>query len=133
MKVVLDTNVYISAILWRPEASGEEILRLAGLDSFELVISRSIISEIEAILKEKFKWSKRQISETSSYIRNIVTVINPDVSLSVVKNDPSDNKILECAVAAKANYIVTGDKNHLLPMKEYKGIKIVNPAELLRL
>jgi len=133
LKVVLDTNVYISAILWRPEASGEEILRLAGLDSFELVISRSIISEIEAILKEKFKWSKRQISETISYIRNIVTVIKPDISISVVKNDPSDNKILECAVAAKANYIVTGDKNHILPIKEYKGIKIVNPAELLRL
>ncbi|MEE8329273.1 MAG: putative toxin-antitoxin system toxin component, PIN family [Thermodesulfovibrionia bacterium] len=131
MKVVLDTNVYISAILFGGNC--EEILRLAGLDSFELVISRSIISEIEAILKEKFKWSKRQISETISYIKNIVTVINPDVSLSVVKNDPSDNKILECAVAAKANYIVTGDKNHLLPMKEYKGIKIVNPAELLRL
>lgn len=131
MKVILDTNIYISAILFGGNC--EEILRLASQGPFELVISRSIITEIEAVLREKFKWSKMQISETISYIKNIATVINPKISLSVIRSDPSDNKILECAVAVGANYIVTGDRNHLLPVKEYKEIKILNPAEFLKL
>lgn len=131
MKVVLDTNVYISAILFGGNC--EEILRLAAQRSFEVVISKSIILEIEAVLKEKFQWSKKQVSDVLTYLRNITTVIKPNISLSVIKDDPSDNKILECAVAAGANYIVTGDKNHLLPVKEYRGIKIVSPAEFLKL
>lgn len=131
MKVVLDTNVYISAILFGGNC--EEILKLAVEGSFELVISKSIISEIESILREKFKWSKKQISETISYIKDITTVIKPGIPLSAVKNDPSDNKILECAVSTRANYIVTGDRNHLLPIKEYRRIKIVNPVEFLKL
>ncbi|GBE05992.1 hypothetical protein BMS3Abin10_01633 [bacterium BMS3Abin10] len=131
MKVVLDTNVYISAILFGGNC--EEILRLAALGSFELVISKNIIIELKTILKGKFKWSKKQISETITYIKNIATVVNPDISLSIISNDPSDNKILECAVTVKAGCIVTGDKNHLLPLKEYKGIKIMTPSEFLRL
>lgn len=55
------------------------------------------------------------------------------ISLFIVKNDPSDNKILECAITAEADYIVTGDKNHLLPLKRYKNTKIVSPSEFLRL
>ena len=131
MKVVLDTNVYISAILFG--GSCEEILKLAGQGSFELIISKNIIVEIESVLKEKFKWSKNKISETLTFIRGVAVVINPEISLSVIKNDPSDDKIIECAVAAKANYIVTGDRNHLLPIKEYKGIKIMSPGEFLKL
>lgn len=49
------------------------------------------------------------------------------------KNDPSDNRILECAITAEADYIVTGDKNHLLPLKRYKNIRILSPSEFLRL
>ena len=131
MKVVLDTNVYISAILFGGNC--EEILRLATQRSFELVISKSIILEIEAVLKEKFKWSKKQISETLAYMKNNATVIKTDIPLVVIKDDPSDNKIIECAVCVGANYIVTGDKNPLLPVKEYKGIKIVSPAEFPKL
>lgn len=131
MKVVLDTNVYISAILFGGLC--EEILKLAGQGSFELVISKNIIVETESLLKEKFKWSKKQISETLTYIKDVAVVINPEISLSVIKEDPSDDKIIECAVAAKADYIVTGDRNHLLPIKEYKGIKIMSPAEFLKL
>ncbi|MEE9591843.1 MAG: putative toxin-antitoxin system toxin component, PIN family [Thermodesulfobacteriota bacterium] len=131
MKVVLDTNVYISAILFGGNC--EEILRLSGQGSYELVISKNIIAEIEGVLKDKFTWSRKQISETLSYIRNIATVINPEISLSVIRVDPSDNKIIECAAVAGANYIVTGDRTHLLPLKEYKGIKIMSPAEFLSL
>ena len=131
MKVVLDTNIYISAVLFGGNC--EEILRLATQRSFELIISKSIILEIEAVLKEKFKWSKKQVSETLAYIKNISTLSKPNISISVIKEDPSDNKIIECAIFVGANYIVTGDKNPLLPVKEYKGIKIVSPAEFPKL
>jgi len=131
LKVVLDTNIYISAILFG--GSCGEILRLAAEGSFKLVISKRIITEIEVVLRGKFKWSKRQISQTISYIKNIATVINPDIPLSVIRNDPSDNKILECAVAVEADYIVTGDRNHLLPINKFRGIKIMNSAEFLKL
>lgn len=131
MKVVLDTNIYISAMLFGGNC--EEILRLVTQRSFELVISKSIILEVEAVLEIKFKWSEKQISKALAYIKNISTVIKPNISISVIKDDPSDNKIIECAVVASAHYIVTGDKHHLLPVKEYKGIKIVSPSEFLKL
>lgn len=131
MKVVLDTNVYISAILFGGNC--EEILKLSSLGSFEIITSKAILEEIKSILQKKFGWSKTQASETISYIREIATEVEPDVSLLVVRDDPSDNKILECAVTANADYIVTGDKNHLLPLKQYKAVKILSPSEFLRL
>ena len=131
MRVVLDTNIYISAILFGGNC--EEIIRLAQQGAFEIVISRDIISEIEDVLKDKFKWSRRQISDTISFIKAIVTIVNPQLTIDAVKNDPSDNKVIECAVASEAAYIVTGDRKHLLSIRKYKGIRIIDAAEFLRL
>ncbi len=131
MRVVLDTNVYISAILFGGNC--EEILRLAALVPFEIIISKDILKEIEFILKKKFRWSKRQTSEAISYIKEIATVIKSDIVLSVIKKDPSDNRIIECAVAGQAHYIVTGDRAHLLSLGSYRNIKIYSPAEFLKL
>ena len=131
MRVVLDTNIYISAILFGGNC--EEILRLAEQGAFEIVISREIISEIEDVLKDKFKWSRQQISETISFIKAIATIIKPHMTIDAVKNDPSDNKVIECAVSSQAAYIVTGDRKHLLCIRKYKGIRIIDAAEFLRL
>jgi putative PIN family toxin of toxin-antitoxin system len=131
LKVVLDTNVYISAILFGGNC--EEILRLSSSGLFDIIISKAILKEVKDILHTKFKWSGIQISETISYIKEITTEIEPHLSVSIIKNDPSDNRILECAITAKADYIVTGDKNHLLPLKRYKNIRILSPSEFLRL
>ncbi len=131
MRVVLDTNVYISAILFGGKC--EEILKLANQELFEIVISKKIIDEIKSVLKEKFYWPDKQIAEAIKYIKEIASIVNTEISLSLVKEDPSDNKIIECAVVSKATYIVTGDRRHLLSIKEYEGIKIVSPMEFLRL
>ncbi len=130
MRVVLDTNIYISAILFGGNC--EEILRIAGSGSFELIISKSIILELRGILEKKFMWSKKQVSETISHIKNITTEIKPGIKVKIIRKDPSDNKILECAVSAMARYIVTGDK-HLLDIKKYKEISILKPADFLKL
>jgi putative PIN family toxin of toxin-antitoxin system len=131
LKVVLDTNVYISAMLFGGRC--EEILKLAGQGLFDVVISKEILDEIKSVLKGKFYWTDKQIVGVIKYIKELASIVNPEVSLRIVKEDPSDNKIIECAVASNAMYIVTGDKRHLLPIKEYKGIKILSPIEFLRL
>lgn len=124
MRVVLDTNVYISAILFGGRC--EEILKLAAQGLFEVVISKKIIEEIKSVLREKFYWTDRQTVEVIKFIKEIASIVNPDISLS-------PHPLIECAVASNAAYIVTGDKQHLLPIKEYAGIKIVNQMEFLRL
>jgi len=131
MRVVLDTNIYISAILFGGNC--EEIIKLAQQGAFEIVISRAIISEMEGVLKDKFRWSRQQISDTISFIKEIAAIVNPHITIDAVINDPSDNKIIECAVASQAAFIVTGDKKHLLSLKKYKGIRIIDSAEFLRL
>ena len=131
MKVVLDTNVYISAILFGGNC--EEILKLANQGLFDVVISKEILDEIKSVLKGKFYWADKQIVGVIKYIKELASIVNPEVSLRIVKEDPSDNKIIECAVASNTAYIVTGDKNHLLPIKGYKGIKILSPIEFLKL
>ncbi len=131
MRVVLDTNVYISAILFGGNC--EEILRLANLGSFDLLLSKDILLEIKSVLKYKFNWTGKQVTTTISYLKDITTEIKPDISIDIVQDDPSDNKVIECALAGNAHYIVTGDRNHLLPLKKYKKIKFISPAEFLRL
>jgi putative PIN family toxin of toxin-antitoxin system len=131
VRVVLDTNVYISAILFGGNC--EEVLRLANLGSYHVLISKDILLEIKSVLRFKFNWTNKQVTTAMSYLKDITTEIKPAISLNVVHNDPSDNKIIECALAGKAHYIVTGDRNHLVPLKKYKDIKILSPAEFLKL
>ncbi len=131
MRVVLDTNIYISAILF--VGNCEEILRLATLGSYELFISNVILKEIKGILEKKFHWTRKQVNETLSYIREIAIIIKPVKPILVIKKDPSDDKIIECALAAHADFIVTGDKAHVLPLKRYERIKILSPADFLKL
>jgi len=131
IKVAADTNVYISAILFGGKA--EEIRRLAREGEVELLISETILAEIAGVLKRKFNWSDWQISEVIKDIRLITTLITPTVTLSVIKEDEPDNRVLECATEGKGQYIISGDEHHLQPLKEYQGIKIVSPSQFLEL
>ena len=60
-------------------------------------------------------------------------MIKPERRISIIKQDEDDNRILECAIEGKAEYIISGDEHHLLPLNEYQGIKILSPAEFLKL
>ena len=131
MRVVLDTNIYISAILFGGRC--EEILKIAAQGLFDLIVSKQILDEIKSVLKVKFNWSDRQVAEVIKYIKEFASVVNPDFSLHVITEDRADNKIIECAVASEAVYIVTGDKGHLLSLGTYNEIKIISPADFLKL
>ncbi len=130
VKVVLDTNVYISAILFGRKP--EEIRKLSQEGKIELLVSEAIIAEVAEVLRRKFDWESWQISQIINEIRETTTLVIPNQTLSVIKKDEGDNRVLECVVEGKAQYIISGDKSHLLPLKEYQGIKVLSPDQFLR-
>lgn len=130
IKVVADTNIYISAILFGGRC--ERVRELAREGKIELLISEAILDELARILKIKFEWADWQISETIETLRAITTLTTPKKTLKVIKDHDPDNRILECAKEGESKYIISGDKRHILPLKEYEGIKILSVAEFLR-
>ena len=133
-RVVLDTNVYISALL--RGHNPEIILRLSSppFKRYDLFVSQAIFDEIDRVLRDKFNWLPKDIDLEKSRIADWAAVVKPTKRVSVIPpdRDDSDNRILECAVKAKADLIVSGD-SHLLDLKEYEGIKIIPPAQFLKL
>lgn len=127
-RVVLDTNVYLSGIIFG--GNSRHILDLIINKKIIAFSSPAILLEISKKLQKKFSWSKDQILITIKTLSKTVTVVNPQEKLSIVKSDKSDNKIIEVAVEARTNYIVTGDK-HLLQIRKYQNVKIVSPAHFL--
>lgn len=130
LKVVTDTNIYISAILFGGKP--EQVRELARKGKIELLISEATLTEVAGILKRKFSWPDWQISETIEGFRTGTTLVTPKRTLKVIKGHDPDNRILECAIEGKARYIISGDEHHILPLKEYQSIKIVSPATFLR-
>lgn len=130
MRVVLDSNVLISSFFWR--GNEYEILRKALEGKFELLISGAILAEIENVLDKKFGVQAGRIKETVELIIANSTVIEPKSRLNVIRDDESDNRILECAVEGAADYIVTGDK-HLLKLREYRRTLILGSENFLKI
>src|SRR3989344_8072438 len=120
MKVVLDTNVFISGIHWKGDSN--KILRKWLNTELEVISSLPIIDEIVRILMSfKVPMSPEDITAWENLILEKSTVVIPNNKLDIVKDDPDDNKFLEAAVAGKAEFIASQDK-HLLKIKEYERI-----------
>ncbi|MXY35304.1 MAG: putative toxin-antitoxin system toxin component, PIN family [Dehalococcoidia bacterium] len=129
MRVVLDTNVIISALNF----PGNErlVLDLARRNRFDLFLSPFILGEVSGVLTRKFGWDGERVTQALSMLRATANVIEPQQGLAVVEGDHADNRILECALAASADYLVTGDRRHLLPLGEHRGTTIVNAPQFL--
>jgi uncharacterized protein len=132
MRIVLDTNVLISALAF-PGSKPDQILSRIRRRASELFISPFILSELDRVLREKFRFTNKEADARVNAIRAIAHVITPIERIIVVTANDDDNRILECAAAAQAEFLVTGDKEHLLPLGSYHGIKIVTPAQYLDL
>lgn len=128
-RVVLDTNVYISAILTPGRA--REILELARKGEIGLVVSEALLAELERVLRLKVCRSGSEIALILKAIRDISVFVSPAIRLSVVEEDDADNRIVECAVEGAADYIVSGDQRHLLPLREFQGVEFLSPAQFL--
>jgi len=129
MRVVIDTNIAVSAIFWGGNES--EVIKLAGKGKIKLLTSVALLNELREVLKDKkFRLDERTAEDHVRYLLTISELVSPRGKLNVIHEDPLDNRVLECALGGKAGYIVSGDK-HLLRLKEFKGIKVVRAKELL--
>jgi len=125
MKIVLDANIFISASFWggKPYDVFERVAEGTDL----LFVTTDVLEEIESALrKPKFRAYEELINTAILNIQKLSrkVAVAPQAKVSGVCRDPKDDKYLECAIAAKADYIITGDKD-LLDLKEYGGVKIV--------
>ena len=98
----------------------------------KVYVSAEILLEVSVKLHEKFGWNQSQVEIALQAISKITTVVKPKTRVSLVKKDPTDDKIIECAIEAQAGYIITGDK-HLLSHKRYNQIHILTPSEFVKL
>lgn len=128
IKVCLDSNIIISALLF--DGKPEEILLMGSGGDIEIVVSPAILDEIKKNVNKKFNRSEADSKKLIKNITSISKLINPQVKINIINYSP-DNRILETAVEGNADYIITGDKKHLLPLKEFKDIPIVTPAQFL--
>lgn len=128
--LTLDSNVYVSALNFGGEPL--RLLNMARLGEIRLDVSAPVLDEVERVLCKKFRWAPADAKEIRAEIERFANVITPSESLTVVKADPDDDKIVECAAAARSDYIVTGDK-HLLILRSYRGTRIAKAAEFLAL
>lgn len=125
MRIVLDTNVYIGAAL-QGELT-EDILEIIAENSgITLISSEEIFLEVEQKLQQKFHWFGDKLELFLNRIRKIAEIVKSSEKINVIKRDPADNKILECALAGEANLIVTADQD-LIKLKTFKGIGIIHP------
>ncbi len=128
-RIVLDTNVLISAILFG--GPPREILDLVISGSVDCALSLAILDELRDVLRRpKFNFSPEQCFNVLEELHAVCDIVNPKLRINVITQDPDDNKILECAVEAECDFIVSGD-GHLLALGEFRGIEILPPTAYL--
>lgn len=131
IRIVADTNVYVSAIVFGRTC--EEILALARSGIVEINISPAIQRELRRVLRTGFQWTEPQVRAALTEVETLTSLVCPTVKLAGVVGDDTDHRILECAVSADAEFLVTGDRKDLLPLALFREIRIVSPREFLDL
>lgn len=130
-RIVLDTNVLVSALGWRGPSM--TIVRQCVEKKHQLLLSTAILEELERVLAyPKLNFSENEISEYLELLSEAAELFEPAFELSVVEQDPSDNRILECALAGGADAIISGDR-HLKVLGSFREIPIFPPSEFLNL
>jgi putative PIN family toxin of toxin-antitoxin system len=131
MIAVFDTNVVVSACLWRG-APFECLAAWAG-ERCNAAISPQLLGEYVETLEElRLDYPERPLVDWVSSLRDAADLVFPVERATGAVSDPFDEMVLECALAASADVIVTGDKRHLLPLGRFRGITILSPADFLR-
>ena len=127
-RVVFDTNVWISGLLWRGKPY--QSLLLARGKAVQHVHCTEMIAELSEKLRETFGFSENHIQAVLYDIRRISEQVDITADVQVVADDPEDDKFIECALVASATTIVSGD-HHLLELGGYEGIAVLSVAEFL--
>ena len=129
IKVVLDTNVFISAILFG--GNSRIILNEVIAGKLKLFISEEILIEIQDVLaRKKFDFSPEITRYIITEIEQISEIVYPKIEHNIVLKNPDDNMIIDCAIESKVDYIISGDKD-LQDIIFYKKIEIISPEDFL--
>ncbi len=127
VRVTFDSNVFSGLSYQGPPS---RLLELAAVDAFRLQLSEEILEETTRILANKFHWPAQDIAQARDVLSLVSERVIPHVQLDVVKRDPDDNHVLECAQSSGSDYIATGDKD-LLDLGQYAGARILKATEFL--
>ena len=127
-KVVIDTNIYISAIFWGGKP--REIIELGRSGRILVFTSSEIEKEIEEKLRLKFKLNADEAAQVLLDFSTFTVPVKITKKIKAIADDPDDDKFIECAITSNAGFIVSGDK-HLLDLKEYEKIRIMKAVDFL--
>lgn len=129
LKVVIDTNVFVSGVLTKGGNPSVVIKAWRRTRKYQLFITEEIIQEVLGVMK-RLNIKADIIADWDKLLRKRAIQIVPARKIKAIREDPSDNKFLECAIESYADYIVTGDK-HLKKLNKFEGIEIVSAREFL--
>jgi putative PIN family toxin of toxin-antitoxin system len=130
MRVICDTNVLLSGVLFGGNC--RSVIRLVSEGRVRGFTSNALLAEFEGVLlRPKFGLSASQIEATMDLVRQTFVLVSPVESVAAVSEDPDDDLVLEAALAAAADVVVSGD-GHLLALGEFRGIRILSPACLVQ-
>ena len=123
MRVVFDTNIFVSAFVIPGSLAEKAILKVIEGNDI-LLLSKEMLDELLHVLSSKFGRDREEISRLAVILSEMVEWVRPTLRISVLNDEP-DNRILECAFSGKADFIVTGDKK-MLEVKEYEKTRIIS-------
>ena len=126
-RVTLDTSVYVSAF----QFGDMRLLHMAVDGDIEIAVSQPIMAELMRVLRDKFHWDGYRLQDAKQQILGFARLVTPAQTLDVVKEDEPDNRILECAVEAGSDFIISADKD-LLRLGRYAGASIIRVADFLQ-
>ncbi len=130
LSACLDSNVFISGIVFKGKPY--QCIEKALFREYQLILSSFIIEEVQRNLILKFDLSPSFIEPLFDELYQIATIVEPKSILKIIKGKDTDNRILEAAVVVEADYLVSGDKQHILPLKSFGKTKIVTPEQFLK-
>ncbi len=135
LRAVADTNVVVSALLWR--GAPHRLLGRIEPERIELFSSRALLAELEGVLARRklaraVHATGKTVPALLSEYRALVRLVTPRVLATPVARDPDDDAVIACALAARTQLIVSGDKD-LRALRAFGAIRIVSPAEALQL
>ena len=133
IRVVLDTNIFISGIFWEGNYCSQ-IISAWRAGKITLISSLEIVQELVETLRDfKIEMGEEMIMEWQKMIIENAVIVIPMEKLDLIKEDPDDNKFFEAALAGEAQYIVSQDQKHVLNLAEFRGIKTIHPEEFVKL
>ena len=131
MRVTVDTNVLISSLI-ATGGSADQVIQLVREGEMEMVLSKFILDELARVLTQKFELPAKAVQSAVDRFQQLAIIVEPRAVVNVIKGKQDDNRILECAIAGRVDFLITGDKKHILPLASIQGIPIVGVAEFLQ-